>query len=90
MREFQPDYRHVENAARNREASRLPLYEHLVDFGKIGEFYHRNFDGWYDGSEKDMEEYFHYYCRFFKDNGYDIVPFESQEGTFPDACIATN
>lgn len=76
MREFQPDYRHVENAARNREASRLPLYEHLVDFGKIGEFYHRNFDGWYDGSEKDMEEYFHYYCRFFKDNGYDIVPFE--------------
>ncbi len=42
MREFQPDYRHVENAARNREASRLPLYEHLVDFGKIGGFYHRN------------------------------------------------
>ena len=23
-----------------------------------------------------MEEYFHYYCRFLKENGYDIVPFE--------------
>ena len=27
---FQPDYRHIVNAAYNREAVRLPLYEHIV------------------------------------------------------------
>ena len=26
---FQPDYRHIVDAAYNREAARLPLYEHL-------------------------------------------------------------
>ncbi len=76
MKEFQPDYRYVENAARNQEASRLPLYEHLIDTGKIEEFYNKSFAGWYDSSEKEMEEYFHYYCKFLKENGYDIVPFE--------------
>lgn len=74
--EFQPDYRHVVNAASNREAARLPLYEHWIDTGKIEEFYGRSFSGWYNGSERDMEEYFHYYCSFLKENGYDIVPFE--------------
>ena len=76
MKEFQPDYRHVVNAAKNREAARLPLYEHIIDTGKVGEILGRNFDGWYQGSEKEMEEYFHYYCKFLKDHGYDIVPFE--------------
>ena len=31
MKKFQPDYRHVVNAAKNREAARLPLYEHIID-----------------------------------------------------------
>ena len=68
MKEFQPDYRYMENAARNQEASRLPLYEHLIDTGKIEEFYNKSFAGWYDSSEKEMEEYFHYYCKFLKEN----------------------
>lgn len=74
--EFQPDYRYVVNAAVNKEAARLPLYEHWIDTGKIEEFYGRSFSGWYNGCERDMEEYFHYYCSFLKENGYDIVPFE--------------
>ena len=33
---FQPDYRHIVNAAYNREAVRLPLYEHIVSADVIG------------------------------------------------------
>lgn len=52
------------------------MYEHLIDTCKVEEYYDKSFSGWYEGSQKDMEEYFHYYCSFLKENGYDIVPFE--------------
>ena len=37
MHTFEPDYRNVVDAAYNRVSKRLPLYEHIVDAGKIGE-----------------------------------------------------
>lgn len=73
---FQPDYRHIVDAAYNREAARLPLYEHIVSTDKIGEITGRDFSSLYDGSEADIREYFHHYCRFFRDYGYDVIPFE--------------
>lgn len=73
---FQPDYRHIVDAAYNREAARLPLYEHIVSADKIGEITGRDFSALYDGSEADIREYFHHYCRFFRDYGYDVIPFE--------------
>lgn len=73
---FQPDYRHLVNAAYNKEAARLPLYEHIVSAGKIGEITGRDFSFLYDGNEEDIREYFRLYCRFFRDYGYDVIPFE--------------
>lgn len=75
-KEFQPDYRNIVDAAFNREAKRLPLYEHNVDARKIGEIIGKDFAGLYEGDERDIEEFFSYYCGFFKDYGYDVVTFE--------------
>ena len=35
MKKFEPDYRHVVDAAYNKEAGRLPLYEHGFDAGVV-------------------------------------------------------
>ena len=35
---FEPDYRNIVNTARNKEAARLPLYEHNVSMNKIKEY----------------------------------------------------
>ena len=40
---FQPDYRHIVNAAYNREAVRLPLYEHIVSADVIGKITGKDF-----------------------------------------------
>ena len=32
---FEPNYKNIVESARNKEAKRLPLYEHNVDFQKI-------------------------------------------------------
>lgn len=76
MGQFQPDYRNIANAAHNRNAERIPLYEHNVDAGKIGEIIGKDFAGLYDGTERELEEFFSYYCGFFRDYGYDVVTFE--------------
>ena len=33
---FEPNYKNIVDSARNKEAKRIPLYEHNVDFQKIG------------------------------------------------------
>ena len=33
---FHPDYHNLEDAAFNREAKRLPLYEHIIDTSVMG------------------------------------------------------
>lgn len=76
MRKFQPDYRNIVDVAYNREAARLPLYEYLVDTGKIGEIIGKDFAGLIEGTDRDLDEFFSLYCGFFRDYGYDIVPFE--------------
>ncbi|GEM_PF-3365965 len=73
---FEPDYRNIVNSARNIEAERLPLYEHNVDFGKIGEIMGVDLPSLYKGDEKDIHEFFRVYSKFFKDYGYDVVTFE--------------
>ena len=73
---FQPDYRHIVNAAYNREAVRLPLYEHIVSADVIGKITGKDFSFLYDGDDNDIREYFRLYCQFFRDYGYDVIPFE--------------
>ncbi len=74
---FEPDYRNVVDAARNKEARRVPLYEHIVDFGKIQEITGRELVSLSQGDERELEEFFRLYCGFFKEYGYDVVPFEA-------------
>ena len=73
---FEPDYRNVVACARNKEVERIPLYEHIVSYDKIGEIIGKDMSSLYQGDDRDIHEFFRLYCQFFKDNGYDIVPFE--------------
>lgn len=76
MKAFEPDYHNLFNSAKNREVPRTPLYEHIVSSEKIGEIIGRDIEPLYNGSGSDIDEFFHYYCNFFKDHGYDTVSFE--------------
>ncbi len=76
MRPFEPDYRHVENAARNIEAKRLPLYEHIISSSVLESILGRKFAHLYHGDAADRAEYFRVYGGFLRDHGYDVVPFE--------------
>lgn len=58
MRTFQPNYQNVVDAAYNRAAKRLPLYEHNVDAGKIGEIIGKDFAGLYEGNERIWKNIF--------------------------------
>ena len=53
---FEPNYRHILDSAQNREASRLPLYEHIVSYEKIGEIENVDMMSLYEGDEKDIKE----------------------------------
>lgn len=73
---FEPNYHHIVDAALNREPSRIPLYEHIVSYKKVGEILNRDMESLYMGDERDINEFFRLYCGFFKEHGYDAVPFE--------------
>lgn len=75
-REFIPDYRNVEMAARNQEAARPPLYEHNVSVKVMEQITGKQFGDLIQGSYKDKVEFFKQYSEFFKSNGYDVVTFE--------------
>lgn len=76
MKAFEPNYQNIVDVARNIEVPRIPLYEHNVAPEKIGEIIGKDLMPLFNGDDKDLDEFFHYYCNFFKDNGYDVVTFE--------------
>lgn len=76
MKLFEPDYRNIELSARNTEAPRLPLYEHIISDRIMEKITNRSFVELYNGSYSDKLEYFKHYCDFFKRMGYDTVSFE--------------
>jgi len=76
MNTFQPDYRHILDSAQNREAVRLPLYEHIISDAKMEEILDIKFSPLFGGDDRDLHEYFRIYNNFFKDYGYDTVSFE--------------
>ena len=73
MKNFQPDYRNIEDAARNRVPARLPLYEHLISSTKMEEILGKPFCHFYPSNK---EAFYSHYCQFFKEMGYDTVSFE--------------
>lgn len=80
MREYTPDYKRLEVAARNRDTGWIPLYEHLIGDGVIGAVMGTDLTGLLTGDSRDRLEYFRIYCEFFKKMGYDTVSWEGTIG----------
>ena len=76
MKEFSPDYRHIEKAAKNIETDRLPLYEHNISVGIVEQVLNHRFGDLIQGDDRDVNEFFRQYNRFFREMGYDIVSYE--------------
>ena len=74
--EFQPDFRHVVQAASNKKSERLPLYEHQIN----NEFIEKVIDEPIIFDEKDASTMRHAYrqlCAFWKEMTYDTISFEA-------------
>jgi uroporphyrinogen decarboxylase len=74
--EFQPDFRHMLDVLANRRPARLPVYEHIVNIPVMEKILGVNFGPLYMGSEHDLNEFFHHYCRFWQEMTYDTVSYE--------------
>ncbi|RPF41976.1 uroporphyrinogen decarboxylase [Hydrogenoanaerobacterium saccharovorans] len=77
---FQPDFRNILDAAYNKEAKRLPLYEHKISPKKMEEITGKKFAELYQGNKSDINEFFRNYCGFYQQMGYDTVSFEELIG----------
>ena len=77
MNKFQPDYNNLIDAAMNRLPKRYPLYEHIVSPKVIGQIKGIDMKALADSNElSSRRRFFKEYCNFFKDMGYDTVPWE--------------
>ena len=77
FKNFTPDYNNILDASFNREAKRLPLYEHGISFSVVEQITGRKFMNLFSsGDDRDLDEAFKVYCGFCEQYGYDIVPFE--------------
>jgi len=75
-RDFAPDYQHLLNAARNVEAERLPIYDHLISVEVMEDVLGRKFAELHNGNRADKKEFFRSFCEFYKHLEYDAVIFE--------------
>ena len=73
---FKPDYRNLEDCARNKNPARIPLYEHNVDPGVAERITGQPFVHCYFDEKPDYETFFRHFCGFFRDYGYDAVSYE--------------
>ena len=76
MKKFEPDYRHIVDAAYNKEAGRLPLYEHGFDVSVVEKIIGEPVRPLLQGSFEDKVEAYRRICRCGILLGYDCIPFE--------------
>jgi uroporphyrinogen decarboxylase len=76
MHKFQPDYKNIVNAAYNREAARLPLYEHGFDSGVVEKIIGAPVTPLLSGSYTDKVEAYRRISCCGIQLGYDCIPFE--------------
>jgi uroporphyrinogen decarboxylase len=74
--DFQPDYRYMLDVLANRRPRRLPVYEHIVNIPIMEQIQGVKFGHLYNGDERDLNEFFHRYCQFWRDMTYDTVSYE--------------
>ena len=89
---FDPDYTYIQNAAFNKPAARLPLYEHIITDTLMEKIMGKKFRHLYQGDFADKVEYFRHFCDFYKQMGYDSVSFECCIGpAMPDSgCLGAH
>jgi uroporphyrinogen decarboxylase len=75
-KQFEPDYTQLVDAAFNREATRLPLYEHGFDAGVIEKIIGEPVSSLMGGSYADKVEAQRRVVRCGLKLGYDCIPFE--------------
>lgn len=76
MRNFEPDYTNILDAAKNKKPKRLPLYEHIISEKVMERILNRSFAELVNGDITDRRQYIREYIGFFKAMGYDTVSFE--------------
>lgn len=76
MREFQPNYQRIIDAAYNRGAGSLPLYEHGMDVSVVEKIIGSPVAGLLGGNFSDKVEGLRRICRCALQLGYDCIPFE--------------
>jgi uroporphyrinogen decarboxylase len=76
MSVFEPDYRNLVDAARNRRAARLPLYEHAVDYRHMEAVLGVPVLALLAGTTEARREFHRRCAAFFLAMGYDAIPFE--------------
>ncbi len=69
-----PDFRRLEQAARNQKTDIMPLYEHNVSCDVIGELTGKPLKEYMESGR--LDEGFAIFCDFFRQTGYDAIPFE--------------
>ena len=78
--DFTPNFQNIVDAASNKEAKRLPLYEHIISPKVMEEVLGRKFKEMLEGNASDKREFFRNYNGFFRKMGYDTVSFECCAG----------
>lgn len=73
---FEPDYQHIVDAACNREAARLPLYEHGFDAGVVEKIIGQPVAPLLAGSFAERKEGLRRIASCGLQLGYDAIPFE--------------
>jgi uroporphyrinogen decarboxylase len=74
---FQPDYRHLADAAWNRRPRRYPLYEHGVHWYVMEDILGVKFLHLFESKNRDdLRSLFRHYNEFWRRMGYDVVVWE--------------
>ncbi len=73
---FIPNYKNLENAARNLPSDRIPLYEHLIVVPFMENMTGEKFGQLENGSYEDKLKFFQRFNAFWRDKGYDTVSYE--------------
>jgi uroporphyrinogen decarboxylase len=73
---FQPDYKHIVDAALNRRPARLPIYEHVINTPFMEKVLQIPLVALLEGDTADRQEFFRRYCGFYRRMTYDTVSYE--------------
>jgi uroporphyrinogen decarboxylase len=73
---FQNNYHFMLDVLNNRKPARLPVYEHIISPLIMEKILGVQFAGLIEGDAADLDRFFGYYSRFFKEMTYDTISFE--------------